>query len=258
VSDASVVTAETPFGTLACHPNDQFITPHLQRWGVWEPAETAYLRWRLQPGMTFVDVGAHVGYFSVLASTHVGEHGAVIAFEPDPSNFRLLEENLRRNGCRNARALPWAVGDSSGRRLLHRATHNTGDHRTYARGEPRPTVPVRQVALDRVPFVRAPLDVVKIDVQGSEAGVIGGMESLIRASPKMVMLVEFWPPGFTRYGSDADDLLAYYRSLAFAIEVQYPDAPFPRPLDRDELLYRCPTDDDCQSATLVLSRHDRV
>lgn len=120
------VCATTPFGELLVHPDDEFITPALVGGGLWDPSETAWLSWRLRPGMTFVDVGAHVGYFSVMASRRVGAAGRVLAFEPEPGNFALLEENLRRNGCTNATAHAAAVGARGGTVELHLAAATRG------------------------------------------------------------------------------------------------------------------------------------
>lgn len=248
------VLVETAFGPLACHRDDEFITPTLRHQGRWEPAETAYLSWRLQPGMTFVDVGANVGYFTLLASRRVGTGGRVFAFEPDPDSFALLEQNIARNDCTNVTPFPYALGAHTGWVELHRARRNLGDHRTYPCGEDRPTVRVRQLALDDVAGMPARLDVVKVDVQGSEEAVLRGMERRLRDSPSVVVTVEFWPHALTRFGSDPDALLAYYRSLGFGIEVQYFDRPFPVPLDRDELMAACPVEQETGQATLVLTR----
>jgi FkbM family methyltransferase len=254
---AGSVTVQTAFATLACHADDRFITPTLRHQGLWEPAETAYLAWRLQPGMTFVDVGANIGYFTLLASGRVGDHGRVVAFEPDPASFALLRHNVRRNGRANVDALPWAVGARSGRTRLHLSRRNRGDHRIYPSEERRRSLAVPQVALDGLPLLRAPLDVVKVDVQGAEEGVIRGMEGLIAGSPGLVMTVEFWPYGLHRYGSDPGQLLDYYRSVGFALEALYPGEPFPRPLDQGELLEACPAERETAQATLVLTRGAR-
>lgn len=239
---------------MLCHRGDRYITPSLLARGTWEPAESAYLAWRLRPGMTFVDAGANIGWFSLLASRAVGDTGRVLAFEPEPSCFRLLEMNLARNGCGNVAAFPLALGERPGWVDLHVDGWNLGDHRTYPSEPGRPTRRVRQIALDELPGLDAPLDVVKIDVQGAEEGVIRGMQRLLAASPAVVVTAEYWPYGLTRYGSEPGPLLDYYRSLGFTIEVHFPDRPFPVPLDRAELERRCPVSDETAQATLVLTR----
>lgn len=99
------IEVRTVAGQLLVDPSDRVIGRALRRDGVWELAETRFLLATLLPGQTFVDVGAHLGYFSVLAARRVGPTGSVIAVEPEPRNLRLLRQNLARNGCTNAAVL---------------------------------------------------------------------------------------------------------------------------------------------------------
>jgi predicted O-methyltransferase YrrM len=112
------IEVETVAGRLLLHRDDHVITPVLQRYGMWEPGETRYLLSTLTAGQTFVDVGAHVGYFSVLAARRVGPAGSVIAIEPELRNLELLRRNLERNDCTNAVVLTrWSRGSRARSRL---------------------------------------------------------------------------------------------------------------------------------------------
>src|SRR6185312_2755012 len=97
----------------------------------YEPAETAFLRGSLRPGMTFIDIGANIGYFTTLAGGLVGSGGKVISFEPDPHNFDLLGRNTAANGIRNAETLNFALGEGEAEMLLYQSKSNYGDHRLY-------------------------------------------------------------------------------------------------------------------------------
>src|ERR1700742_4360825 len=79
--------------------------------GTWEPDLTAFLRRRLRPGDTFIDVGANVGYMSALASRLVGPHGAVVAIEPAPIASAVLQETVAMNDLTNTRRVTAAVSD---------------------------------------------------------------------------------------------------------------------------------------------------
>ncbi len=81
------------------------IERYLYLFGQWEPALTAWLRPRLRPGRTFVDVGANIGYFSLLAARRMGGSGRVVAVEASPETFARLRANLDRNAAGNVRAL---------------------------------------------------------------------------------------------------------------------------------------------------------
>lgn len=247
------VVANTGFGPMWVHPGDAYVGSSLQRWGLWEPSETAYLRWRLRAGMTVVDAGAHVGWYSVVARRAVGPSGRVVAVEPDPANVALLRRNVADGEGAHVEVHACALGATSGTTMLHLAGENTGDHRVYPTGDPRPALAVPQRPLDDLLQPGTVAHVVKIDVQGAEEGVLDGMPRLIAESPGLVMLVEYWPHALTAFGSDPDALLARYRSL-FTVEVLYPEAAFPLPLEEERLRAYCGGDSVTGQVTLVLTR----
>ena len=98
---------------------DIHISTQLRERGLWEPFETELIRRSLAPGARFLDAGANLGYFSVLAAARVGERGRVYAFEPEPRNFALLEANLALNGYdERALACQAALSEADGRGWL--------------------------------------------------------------------------------------------------------------------------------------------
>lgn len=232
---AETVEVETPFGALLVQEHDTVFREHFAQIDVWEPGETANLAERLSPGMTFLDVGAHVGYFTVFAARQVGPRGLVVAFEPEPRNFELLLANVWRNGLSNVFCLPYAVGAATGFAELHLSPDNTGDNRVFPSDEQRETATVRAAALDGLYWLRPPVDVIKVDVQGAEEAAIRGMERLLARSPSVVLSVEYWPPGMAGFGSDPRSTLDYYRSLGFELAVQNPEAAGSTPLTAGEL-----------------------
>ena len=96
-----VIEVDTQVGSLLAHRDDEVITANLIRWGVWEARETEFLRTVLRPGDTFVDVGANIGYFSVLAAGCIGRSGYVIAIRatgttlPNRERTRLTPRSTR-------------------------------------------------------------------------------------------------------------------------------------------------------------------
>jgi hypothetical protein len=136
------VEAVTPGGTLYLPAVDPFITPPLVEHGVYEADEAALLSEWLRHGQTFVDVGAHVGYFTCLAARLVGPRGLVLAFEPQPRNYELLLANVWRNGLTNVVVFPWAVSDSSGFATLHLRPRTPAATRLFAMPERDEKVPV--------------------------------------------------------------------------------------------------------------------
>jgi len=205
----------SPF-RLALHRRpDLYFCPHLQRHSIWQPDVTSYLLDTIEPGQTVIDVGAHIGYFTIIMSRLVGNAGQVFAFEPDPHNFALLQKNLRLNRVHNVHAERKAVSDRIGRADLHIAENNTGDHRLYGPPTGREVHEVDVVSLDDY-FARpdAPVHLVKIDTQGLEPRILEGMAGLIEHNRARVSLViEFSPVLLRRAHSDVGDLLRCLQRL---------------------------------------------
>ena len=173
---------------------------------------------RLRPGMVVADVGANLGLYTLLASQRVGPHGRVHAFEPDPNNFKLLRRNVEANGCTNVVLHQAAVADAVGTICLHRCEEHHGDHRIYATSAAgRTTVEVPLTTLDAALADSPRLDVVKMDIQGSEWRAIEGMTRLLARNPSLTMFLEFWPRGLRESGGDAEALLRRFHGLGLRV-----------------------------------------
>jgi FkbM family methyltransferase len=206
---------DTVVGRLLLPSGDPMITPVLRRWGIWEPPETRYLQAILRPGQTFVDVGAHVGYFSVLAAKRVGPTGTVIAIEPEARNLDLLHRNLARNGCADALVVPFAAHSVSGWMSLALDEDNRGGHHLVSLGGA--ATMVWCVRLDDL--LPATVDVVKIDVQGYDHDVIAGLERTLAANPQAIMIAELSLSELDRRGLQPEAVLAGYEALGFTISI---------------------------------------
>jgi FkbM family methyltransferase len=205
----------TPFELFLHEREDRYISSGIRRDGVWEPVETSALLEVLPRGGVFLDLGANIGYYTVLAALACGEGGRVHAFEPEPANFELLERNVRHNRVGNVECVRAAAGRASGTSELFLSDTNQGDHRLYASEGREGGIPVRQVAIDEHFAGRDPrIDVVKIDTQGSEVAILEGMRGLLEANRgRMSLVVEFWPFGLAGAGDTPQrmaELLAPY------------------------------------------------
>jgi len=136
------------------------------------------------PGSLAIDVGANVGYHTVLMAEAVGGRGRVVAFEPEALNRRLLERVVRRKKLANVTIVGAALGARQGMTSLYLNPDHPGDHRTWqARGlAGAQATPVPLTTLDHYLEQRGenlPVSLVKIDVQGAELQVLQGMRKTL-------------------------------------------------------------------------------
>lgn len=190
----------TASGSLIAGDTGDIVQRYIFLYGVWEPNLTAWLKRRLRRGDVFVDVGANIGYFSLLASHLVGGKGTVVAVEASPSICAQLRANIDLNRLVNVRVVNAAVADACGTRRLFRAPHNIGASSMYAdvgftdEGEIEAKPLTRLLTTEEAMRVR----VIKVDVEGAEIEVIKGLLPLLsiaRSDLEIVMEVGGGPRG---------------------------------------------------------------
>jgi FkbM family methyltransferase len=198
------------------HARDQFVSKRILEDGLWEPYETSLLLEFLRPGDVFVDVGANIGYFSVLAASAVGDAGAVFAFEPDADNFRLLQANAALNHQQHCiHAVQGALSDAAGEGRLFLADDNLGDHQVYAGEDDRPSVPITLYhGSDYLQHRLRRLDLLKVDTQGSEFHVITGLMPLLTQLPQPPrIIIELTPHSLRQAGATGRALITLLATL---------------------------------------------
>lgn len=189
----------------------------LQKKHTWAVGETTLFKKIINPGDTIVDIGANLGYFTVLASKLTGNTGKVFAFEPDKTNFKFLQENVKLNfpKASNIKLVNAAVGNKEKKELLYHSPHNKGDHRLVPIEEGfTDTQEVKEVLLDR--YLRnTKIDLIKSDTQGYEGKVLKGMRALLKYNKNIQLILEFWPYGLSRSGDTPLVVLNTLHSLGF-------------------------------------------
>jgi len=199
----------------------------------YEPHVTRVMRSFLTPGMSVIDVGANIGYFTMLAASRVGPTGRVAAFEPSPDNLDLLKRSAAANGFANVETHTLAVADEPGTVTFSMDDSNGGIHR----GEPGVSaVLVPAVALDGFLPPGYRVDLIKIDVEGSEGLAVKGMQDLL-ARQRPVLFCEFTPAALPRFSRmSAEEYLDLLRGLGYALRVIPLAGELPAPQDNRSIL----------------------
>jgi FkbM family methyltransferase len=157
-------------------------------------------------GDVVIDVGANIGWYSVLAARLVGATGAVIAIEPDPTNFELLTHNTSE--FTQVAALPLALADRAGSLQLTQSASNLGDHRLAAPHQgaavnTRQKISVDVSTLDDLIAQQAVqielLRLIKLDTQGAETLIFRGANGLLNQLPNRCALVVELAPNLLRH-----------------------------------------------------------
>jgi FkbM family methyltransferase len=187
----------------------------------YEPITTEAFLSSLWEGMILIDVGAHIGYYALLAARSAGSAGTVHAVEPCDENRDVLQENIRLNGLENIVIHPCAAGRERGNRTFY-LTGSSDSHGFY----PHPctetvrTIEVAETPLDDI--VQGPVHVAKIDVEGAEIEVLQGMSRILRENPQVALCVEWNFPCLRNAGYDPADLPSCLQDLGFR-EIQVLD-----------------------------------
>ncbi|HEX6202800.1 MAG TPA: FkbM family methyltransferase [Thermoanaerobaculia bacterium] len=185
----------------------------------YEPATTRLIERLLVPGGKAVDVGANVGYLTAVMARAVGPTGRVWAIEPDPENLRLMRENLSRNGLADrVEVIAAAAGERHEVRRLHRQSVGARNtlHAITASPEAE-VVEVTTLRLDEV--IPEPVDLIKIDVEGSEIEALEGLGRCLAGQPRPQMIVEWCPQAIARAGHGPADLPRLLRRLGYRLRL---------------------------------------
>lgn len=201
------LVASTKAGTVSCDPRDGVQSTLLER-GEWEPTVSATICRILKPNDVFIDIGANIGYFSLLASRIVGAGGLVVAFEPLRETLECLVDTCRRNQADNVLCMGLALNDA--RRLV---TLHLSDDGQVGLTSLRPwgtrTRRVLSCRLDDVldPAFFATVRLIKLDVEGAEMNVIQGMTKLFSAGHRPYVICEVTDTFLRSCGSSAHALV---------------------------------------------------
>jgi FkbM family methyltransferase len=195
--------------------------------GSWEPTQTLLISKILQPGMTFVDIGAQWGYFTLVAAARVGPYGSVLSLEPHSRLFSLLRENLQLNRLRQVTPLPVAAGAATSyQELVAYDEHSDNFGGSWLRPGPPSAAAMQEPTGERIVEVRTlddlarehemdTIDLVKIDIEGAEGAAVQGMRDLLSHLRVQRLLIEVHVEFLERCGGSLKTMYADLRAAGY-------------------------------------------
>jgi FkbM family methyltransferase len=194
---------------LQCRLSDR--TQRTMWLGLFEPAETRLVSRLLLPGDTFIDIGAHIGWFATIAARHVGLDGQVIACEPYPETAAALRKNLALNGIQNVRVAEKAIGSRSGMLRLCMGSDSGSVTALDWATEGEAAVPM--TTLDELAAAIGVVRLLKIDVEGWESHVLRGAPEVLKRTGNV--LIELNQRALRAAKSSPEELYDLLRGAGF-------------------------------------------
>lgn len=186
----------------------------------YEPETTALFKHKVKPGMTVVDIGAHIGYFTRLFSKLVGRGGRVLAFEADPFIFELLKKNVQR--LKNIDARQFAVSDKNDNIGFYHSEEKSGCGSTVEElplqfKKRKITVPSRELDSVLEGAGVKHVDLIKMDIEGGEPAAFRGMQRTLKKNRDIILVTEFAPEWIRAGGMAPLKFLEELKNLGFSI-----------------------------------------
>lgn len=207
-----VIVIQAIFGEVLAFRGD-LITGQLLEYGAHTRCELAFLSYFVDEGDTVVDLGAHIGTFTVPLAQRVGQRGRVVAVEADPRNYDLLVANVERAGLsERVRTVNAVVGSPAETYDLVRNPANTGMTQPILTSS-KDRATMRGIDMAEVVIGEARVDVVKIVVQGMELDVLRSAEQLLRSKP--ILYVQVHDETLRQQGASSKQLGNFLRERGF-------------------------------------------
>jgi FkbM family methyltransferase len=208
---------------------DISLAPHILLDGYWEKWITIFFKEVIREGMTVVEVGANIGYYTLLAASQIGTKGKLFAFEANPEVFSILFKSIIVNGFLDRTTLiNKAVTDKSQKLQFYRLKCHHGSSsiaefkeeflKTYH--DDVETIEVDAVSLDEYfADMDIKIDFMKIDCEGAEGLVFKGMNKLLEKNPNVKIICEFAPKLLSATGIQPREFLEKIKAQGFSLKV---------------------------------------
>lgn len=190
--------------------------------GVIEKRETILFKDIIKDSQVFVDIGANIGYYSMIAGRLMSQTGMIYAYEPEPYTYSILCKNVQMNGYRNINTFNLAISDKKGyatlwtnnRDIALASMSKNNVSLILNTRKVNQEIRVRTFRLDDL-FKDKKIDIIKIDTQGAEGLILEGAKEIMKSDVKI--LTEFWIEGLREMGTDPLELLRKVQGYGFKV-----------------------------------------
>lgn len=178
--------------------------------------EIDFLSTHVNEGAGILDIGANIGFYTRLLSELAGPSGTVYSFEADRRNFHFLEKNTR--GLKNVRLFNLAVSEKEGSLTMYLSHRLNVDNRTYEPEKYKSSYTVRAARVDDLVPEGTPVDIIKMDIQGSEFLALRGMDRVLRENSRVIILSEYAPDYLERCsGTSSRQFQEFFEERGFRV-----------------------------------------
>lgn len=224
--------------TIYFDSNDHILIEILSQKDGYEKTTITEIKKLLKNGMNVINIGANVGYLTLICAKEVGKKGKVFAIEPYPKNVEFLQKNIVANGYTNVEVFPYAVSNKSGKTSLWLKPSGTWHFISTKKIEGLEKIEVTTITIDDLLNDRKMRpDLVVIDAEGSEKFILEGMKHTIQENPDLNIIMEFNPFALEAAGTNAESLLDLIKELGFSIYIMDENTHNIRPATKEETLW---------------------
>jgi FkbM family methyltransferase len=197
--------------------NDRYIGQRIAL-DKYEPYETELILRQAKDCNVVIDVGANIGYYTILLAKKIGNNGKVFAFEPDSTNFSILEKNIKANKLKNVVSIKAAVSNKNGAHYLYKSEDNLGDHKL---SPPQSSFKKEKVLKEKIRTIRLDdyfkkleqkINLIKIDTQGWEPEVFLGAKKII-GKDKPIIFFEYSPASYKEAKLDGQKMMKWLKGI---------------------------------------------
>jgi len=215
--------AEVWAGKMFLHPNDAF---RLSIHGIHGAHDFKIFKDNVKVGDNVVDLGANVGYFTLILAKLVGPTGKVFAFEPDPRNLTLLKKNIEYNNYKNVIIVPKAVSNVNDKCTLYVGQKTFGQNKIYKPEKTRTQkfIPTDSETIRLDDFFKAnnllnKISFIKMDIEGAEVLALSGMKKILKLNKNIKIFTEVEISYLEDAGSSYDQFIDLLTENNFALSL---------------------------------------